>query len=149
MFGIDVQPDANVLVGDFKRPQETAHHTESPFSLVSGTGNPIQLEQEASQGRSNEWPQWFVFVCFDGDSVVTIGFGQSLDFVEQYRFAHPAKSREQNAFLRSPLFNATEKDAGLFENEIPAHQFRRRRSSAGRKGVLDRVHLYLFIRIYI
>ncbi len=42
--------------------------------------------------RSNEWPQWFVFVCFDDDSVVAIGFGQSLDFAEQHRLRQPREA---------------------------------------------------------
>jgi hypothetical protein len=104
--------------------------------VIPCSGQPIQLEQQFSQVGHQQRGKPLVFGGFDRDGSIAVGQGHALDLVEQYRLAHTAQTRRQQALFGPPFRHATEQDPSLGQHWVMPDKLRRGRARSRREGVL-------------
>jgi hypothetical protein len=101
------------------------------------------------------WPPQFLgvdefFTAAPAGGGQFLRFGEAINFIQQHCLADATQTSEQNAFLGTLFFDATEENASLVEGSLSTDHFGRWRTCAGRERVLDGVHTMLceFLVIY-
>jgi hypothetical protein len=117
-LGIDINAELNVAYGHLDGTDETLQNGNAPLGLVSGSGDPVKVEEKTAQLRNQKDREGFVLMSFNEDGAIAISLGHALHLIEEHGFTDAAQTGHQDAFFGSPLQNATEQYMSLFQNAV-------------------------------
>jgi hypothetical protein len=140
-FGIHVQADVEVVISHFDGPNETFENAKCAFNPFIEAFHPVKLEEDVPQRRQQQAGQGLIFGGLNEEGLISLSFRFIVNSPQEDRLADPTQPDEKRAFLRTAIFDSGKGDLGVIEDGFTANQGRRRRSGAGRKGILDQVHL--------